>query len=1251
MRLSYYLKQVKPMSHKDFYLEVLKGRSKGQTFCLSTNNITVGRKLAPKEKKKDWILLDEPSLSRIHALLLWDEEKSLFKIVQKSAGKNIIVNGKKENDAYIYHLDKILLGDVLFRLWDGPVDKSMEFEEDSEDTEEIEKNQPEASPLPKPEQIKSDESDLMRTNLLRSDDKQGTSGLKGKLLGSYEKSEKVKSFSFFNNKQESPTEQPHSKESDVAPTVNQGNVKPVDLFKTNLAGSKDNIRESGFQPINITKPYSSNIISSGSRVEASSTESPINADKSLDDAGFKPLDSFAKKISKEKNIQPEPISPSPEFFSEDQRAAYIPQDLIQKTLSQKTGPLDNEPIKEESQKDQGSSKLTAGKGRFSRESRLLSVFGKQAAVAAISASSGTSEIVQARTKGGNKRNIAFGAKPDIINNTSEPAVEPSPSMPSSLPELNFSFKSEGSQNAPEGLFDNPSVDLQNIIMDSDPSFSGTGEVESIDFDFKPFDTPEHSVQAVEPEKNLNKQEEEQTKKAQNPSLLQKTHGFDLGKSSFSGSESQNLYTSRLYSQKKRPAIKSNKSLKLELPSVHKALSDLVSDFTGEKPVVQQPNQPIETPKPPQNMQLNQPVEQPKQLKSIQPNEQFIQQEAQIPQVNSQSMETSQEAVEFNSKFERTDLSNKKLTHSDAGKKPEKIPADMNDFSFFISRDEKKNDIWNKTTEYAEYSDNKSSKLLDNSVQYNVPIKDEGPLWSKPQVSEEPYDQHDFSRLTEKESKIEVSPAWNAEKSYKDAPYSDIVPGTILADIENINNDGIESKWSSKNDSMRPSDERDFSSLISTERDPDTKLAWSANNDKKQDVEQNDNLHEEPSLPDFSDIEITIPNESTNDTYRGAEKSKLSPFGRQVVAPQDLDKEITHKDGLQSNLSGDFVETKSVSLFGKPSNVLSDSAFQPFNSEIYTKPTPLIQPANYGLQEFDDYNTGKENPFSSSSGHLTNDSFQSVDLAFDSSTLPRDIINSAISSGSLSAQKNFINSQTYGNSSKNELSSEPFYSKPYVPQEHNYQAPSPVQNRPLPPIAANVDLPGANINEEPAIQGEQEETYTDSAMASFAQKMKNYAESQEPKKESSQPMINPGSRVVHVTISPEELMKKAKSTSNAKIESKTQSNAKAQNNINKAGSWGLKFMKSPSGEKKFIIKNDEVLIGRAGDIELSLNDLQLAERHVKLYLYDDKLYLQRLDRKKPVFINGNAMVSSASRLLSEGDKIKLSDFTAFEIIQE
>ncbi len=125
------------MENQEFWLEVIKGKSRGQTFRLLSDVITVGRRLTAKERKINWLLLDEPSLSRIHALLQWNNEIQSFELFHKSSARPTLVNNKKIDHVPLSSQDRIQMGDVVFRFWEGPIEKKFDYYLDEEVHEEV----------------------------------------------------------------------------------------------------------------------------------------------------------------------------------------------------------------------------------------------------------------------------------------------------------------------------------------------------------------------------------------------------------------------------------------------------------------------------------------------------------------------------------------------------------------------------------------------------------------------------------------------------------------------------------------------------------------------------------------------------------------------------------------------------------------------------------------------------------------------------------------------------------------------------------------------------------------------------------------------------------------------------------------------------------------------------------------------------------------------------------------------------------
>jgi len=121
------------MERQEFWLEIIRGKSRGQVFRLLADAITIGRRLAAKERKINWILLDEPSLSRIHAQLLWDNDDSTYRLVHKSRTKPTLVNNREIDEEFMATQDKIQMGDVLLRFWEGPIEKKFDYYEEEFD--------------------------------------------------------------------------------------------------------------------------------------------------------------------------------------------------------------------------------------------------------------------------------------------------------------------------------------------------------------------------------------------------------------------------------------------------------------------------------------------------------------------------------------------------------------------------------------------------------------------------------------------------------------------------------------------------------------------------------------------------------------------------------------------------------------------------------------------------------------------------------------------------------------------------------------------------------------------------------------------------------------------------------------------------------------------------------------------------------------------------------------------------------------
>ena len=98
------------------------GRDEGSEFAVEKREITLGRDPAQCE-----IVLQEPSVSRNHAQLLYDGER--YTIVDNKAGNGTFINGKRVSRARVRSGDEVRLGNAIFRFLEigdvfKPVDAS-----------------------------------------------------------------------------------------------------------------------------------------------------------------------------------------------------------------------------------------------------------------------------------------------------------------------------------------------------------------------------------------------------------------------------------------------------------------------------------------------------------------------------------------------------------------------------------------------------------------------------------------------------------------------------------------------------------------------------------------------------------------------------------------------------------------------------------------------------------------------------------------------------------------------------------------------------------------------------------------------------------------------------------------------------------------------------------------------------------------------------------------------------------------------
>ncbi len=1309
------------MEHNNFFLEILKGRHKGQTFCLSANSITLGRRLAPKEKKKDWILLDEPSMARIHALLQWDEEKSLFKIVQKASGKVILVNNKKEKEALLYHLDTFLLGDVLFRMWDGPVDKSMDFTD--EESAGIDEDFEEPRQMPPQESDSSFEhSDMMKTVMLQPEPgvKQEKPAPGGKLLGSSDASEKVKTFSFFQKQsQKEPEPEAQIDRQSSAQTV-KVDFKPVDLFKTSLANKSNNI-DAGldFQPINLAKPYVSQTLSSKvPQANIVQESKPVSRDSSE----FQPMDLFAKVRAKQsvsnlnnlssvkkgddKESEQSPLSA---FFSKEKRIAHATPETLDSAMVNLQA---MDAVKDEAEEAPDITDAGAGEkqeeerkslhsvartpvSRFSRESRLLSVFGKQTAVAAMSASSG---IMRARDDEVPKHNVSFSSKP------ASPGLEDSGVL---LP--NTSLAEKKPSGGPEPLVNESSFDdfhaipeIESAIMDSDPSFK---QFPSANIDFNSFE-----VQDIKRSENFVNVPE--PVKAFQPSVASE---------SFESKDLNQTYSGVFYSQTKRlPPVKpkTQRPMRLQLPALN--------DFGKAQPQVQRPHsdelQSSSVPK--NNMNITGKSQNKENVKmrsfntgaDVQAADSGIsgsspQFQGSLPgaTVNAGSgpggisgshppsqgslSGTGGNPAAANSVGDSGGISGShpqsapQTSQSAAWSKPGAVAPEF-DSGISGSPPQPQGSLpgaWGNQTVVNAGSE--SGSLSGSRPQFPSQ-NSQSAAWSKPGAVAPEFDSGSRPRpLTQSPSQSSLPGAWGnpaAANSVGDSggisgsrpPSQGSLPGAWRnpaaantgSESGGISGSGSGSRTRPQSPSMSQTSQSaawskpgavapEFDSGVYGSRSSSPHSSQFEAAPQADDLDSIDpnillNGFDISALPDFDDIVLPEPppgytgaqpvNQEVTEPEKVADIHKRSPFGRPLQGQQaEQDDLVFFKDSrtgaeFSYSLGDNSLDTGSVAQLNRPSGGLANNAFVP-SGGIYNTES-FIKPANFGLDDMSSpLQPGQKSP-EAFSGILGN------------------FMNAAESPSSGSLWEN---------------------------------APS--------GSLADLMVTAKNQSAGMDFSKDEEKELSQDVMQSFADKIKKYKESQQPDYSAPSGGLMQGGGFSQQAVPPGGLMQgggfsQQAAPSGGLMQSGGFSqqaapsgglmqsggfnqqavpsgglDAKPGLNFNTrfaaasgvghneeqidSAKWSLNFIKSPGGKKTFNVNADEVLIGRSKGIDLSLDDLQLAERHIKLYIYDGKLYLQKLDRNKPVFLNGNPLISAAGRLLAQGDKVQLSDSTVFEVIRD
>ncbi len=95
-------------------IRVLEGRDQGRVFPLDAQEMTLGRALDPKEVAPGWVLFSEPTVSRVHAILQWNEGRRTFLLQHRSRTNPTLVDGKPVEQNFLQPGQRIQLGLLVF---------------------------------------------------------------------------------------------------------------------------------------------------------------------------------------------------------------------------------------------------------------------------------------------------------------------------------------------------------------------------------------------------------------------------------------------------------------------------------------------------------------------------------------------------------------------------------------------------------------------------------------------------------------------------------------------------------------------------------------------------------------------------------------------------------------------------------------------------------------------------------------------------------------------------------------------------------------------------------------------------------------------------------------------------------------------------------------------------------------------------------------------------------------------------------
>lgn len=97
-------------------LKVIDGQDLGRTIRLDHQEVTLGRAQSKGERAPGWIFFNEPTVSRVHAILRWDENKKHYVLNHRSKSNPSLVNGVPADNKPVPVGARIQLGQLVLEM-------------------------------------------------------------------------------------------------------------------------------------------------------------------------------------------------------------------------------------------------------------------------------------------------------------------------------------------------------------------------------------------------------------------------------------------------------------------------------------------------------------------------------------------------------------------------------------------------------------------------------------------------------------------------------------------------------------------------------------------------------------------------------------------------------------------------------------------------------------------------------------------------------------------------------------------------------------------------------------------------------------------------------------------------------------------------------------------------------------------------------------------------------------------------------